>query len=78
MATNIKMGKFLKNNVLDTIAIKYRYDPDRSLHYLKEITAQLLEVAHLLVLLKTYMNECIDIRERILNSEFLTRQGDEQ
>ena len=78
MGTNLKMGKFIKTNVLDTISRKYKYDPDRSLVYLKEITAQLLEVQALVDETTIYMNDVVDIRERLLNSEFLERQGHEQ
>ena len=42
--TNLKMGKFLKKNILDTISKKYNYSPDQSIKYLKDISEQLLEV----------------------------------
>ena len=37
MVTNIKMGKFLKTNVLDTISRKYKYDPELKKYYKKLI-----------------------------------------
>ena len=55
MATNIKMGKFLKQNVLDTISRKYKFNPERSLPYLKEISTQLKEVQELIDETSNYM-----------------------
>jgi DNA repair ATPase RecN len=75
MGTNIKMAKFLKTNVLDTISRKYKYDPERSLDYLKEIREQLLEVIVVVDETTNYMNDVVEIREKSLNTEFLERQG---
>jgi hypothetical protein len=73
MATNIKMGKFLKTNILDTVSRKYKYDPTRSLIYLNEITEQLKEVQVLVDETKVYMNAVIKIKEKEENKEFLNR-----
>jgi hypothetical protein len=77
MATNIKMGKFLKQNVLDTISIKYKFNPERSLPYLKEISTQLKEVQELIDETSNYMCEVERIKEEDENKEFLNRQTDE-
>jgi len=74
MATNIKMGKFLKTNILDTVSRKYKYDPTRSLPYLEEITEQLKEVQFFIDETKVYMNTVIKIKEKEENKEFLNRQ----
>lgn len=74
MATNIKMGKFLKTNILDTVSRKYKYDPTRSLPYLEEITEQLKQVQILVDETKVYMNAVIKIKEKEENKEFLNRQ----
>jgi hypothetical protein len=74
MATNIKMGKFLKTNILDTVSRKYKYDPTRSLPYLEEITEQLKQVQVLVDETKVYMNAVIKIKEKEENKEFLNRQ----
>lgn len=73
MATNIKMGKFLKQNVLDTISRKYKYNPERSLPYLKEISTQLKEVQELIDETSNYMCEVERIKEEDENKEFLNR-----
>jgi DNA repair ATPase RecN len=77
MATNIKMGKFLKQNVLDTISRKYKFNPERSLPYLKEISTQLKEVQELIDETSNYMCEVERIKEEDDNKEFLNRQTDE-
>lgn len=77
MATNIKMGKFLKQNVLDTISRKYKFNPERSLPYLKEISTQLKEVQELINETSNYMCEVERIKEEDENKEFLNRQTDE-
>jgi DNA repair ATPase RecN len=77
MATNIKMGKFLKQNVLDTISRKYKFNPERSLPYLKEISTQLKEVQELIDETSNYMCEVERIKEEDENKEFLNRQTDE-
>ena len=77
MATNIKMGKFLKQNVLDTISRKYKFNPERSLPYLKEISTQLKEVQELIDQTSNYMCEVERIKEEDENKEFLNRQTDE-
>jgi len=77
MATNIKMGKFLKQNVLDTISRKYKFNPARSLPYLKEISTQLKEVQELINETSNYMCEVERIKEEDENKEFLNRQTDE-
>ena len=77
MATNIKMGKFLKQNVLDTISRKYKFNPERSLPYLKEISTQLKEVKELIDETSNYMCEVERIKEEDENKEFLNRQTDE-
>lgn len=74
MATNIKMGKFLKTNILDTVSRKYKYDPTRSLIYLDEITEQLKEVQVLVAETKTYMNAVIEIKEKEKTKEIINRQ----
>lgn len=74
MATNIKMGKFLKTNILDTVSRKYKYDPTRSLIYLDEITEQLKEVQVLVAETKTYMNAVIEIKEKEKTREIINRQ----
>ena len=76
MATNIKMGKFLKQNVLDTISRKYKFNPERSLPYLKEISTQLKEVQELIDETSNYMCEVERIKEEDENKEFLKRQTD--
>ena len=76
MATNIKMGKFLKQNVLDTISRKYKFNPERSLPYLKEISTQLKEVQELINETSNYMYEVERIKEEDENKEFLKRQTD--
>lgn len=76
MATNIKMGKFLKQNVLDTISRKYKFNPERSLPYLKEISTQLKEVQELVDETSNYMCEVERIKEEDENKEFLNRQTD--
>lgn len=73
MGTNIKMGKFLKQNVLDTISRKYKYNPERSLPYLKEISTQLKEVQELIDETSNYMCEVERIKEEDENKEFLNR-----
>tara|TARA_B100000780_G_C20964443_1_gene385019 strand:- start:189 stop:425 length:237 start_codon:yes stop_codon:yes gene_type:complete len=77
MGTNIKLGKFLKSNVLDTISRKYKYCPERSLPYLEEVTVQLLEVQALVDETTKYMNDVREINGRNLINEFLERQGHE-
>ena len=77
MATNIKMGKFLKQNVLDTISRKYKFNPERSFPYLKEISTQLKEVQELIDETSNYMCEVERIKEEDENKEFLNRQTDE-
>lgn len=74
MATNIKMGKFLKTNILDTVSRKYKYEPTRSLIYLDEITEQLKEVQVLVAETKTYMNAVIEIKEKEKTKEIINRQ----
>lgn len=74
MATNIKMGKFLKTNILDTVSRKYKYDPTRSLIYLDEITEQLKEVQVLVAETKTYMNAVIEIKEKEKTKQIINRQ----
>ena len=75
MATNINMGKFLKSNVLDTISKKYKFDPERSLPYLIEITRQLQQVQDLVDETTMYMNSVREIKGRELIDEFVARQG---
>lgn len=77
MGSNIKMGKFLETNILDTISRKYKYDPTRSLPYLDEIEKQLHEVQSLVIQTKSYMNKVVKIKEEDQNQEFLKRQGHE-
>jgi hypothetical protein len=77
MATNIKMGKFLKQNVLDTISIKYKYDPSRSLPYLKEIQEQLVEVQDLVKETTTYMNRVIRIKDEEQGNIYPFTEGDD-
>lgn len=74
--TNIKMGKFLKQNVLDTISRKYKYNPERTLPYLKEISTQLKEVQELIDETSNYMCEVERIKQEDENNEFLKRQTD--
>lgn len=74
MATNVKMGKFLKTNILDTVSRKYKYDPTRSLIYLDEITEQLKEVQVLVAETKTYMNAVIEIKEKEKIKEIINKQ----
>jgi hypothetical protein len=76
MGTNIKMGKFLETNILDTISRKYKYDPTRSLPYLDEITEQLKQVQVLVNETKDYMNTVVKIKEEDENKEFLNTQKD--
>lgn len=76
MGTNIKMGKFLKQNVLDTISRKYKYNPERTLPYLKEISTQLKEVQELIDETSNYMCEVERIKQEDENNEFLKRQTD--
>ena len=78
MATNITMGKFLKQNVLDTISRKYKFNPERSLPYLKEISTQLKEVQELIDETSNYMFEVERIKQEDENNEFLKRQTDGQ
>ena len=73
MATNIKMGKFLKTNILDTVSRKYKYDPTRSLPYLEEITQQLKDVQSFIDETKVYMNTVIEIKEKEKTREILNR-----
>lgn len=78
MGTNIKMGNFLKQNVLDTISRKYKFNPERSLPYLKEISTQLKEVQELIDETSNYMFEVERIKQEDENNEFLKRQTDGQ
>lgn len=77
MVTNIKMGKFLKTNVLDTISRKYKYDPERSLPYLKEITEQLLEVQALVNETTSYMNRVVRIKDEEQGNVYPFMEGDD-
>jgi|14BtaG_2_1085337.scaffolds.fasta_scaffold04346_12 hypothetical protein len=64
MSSNIKMGKFLERNILDTISRKYKYEPNRSLIYLNEVEKQLEQVKELVLETKGYMDNVISIREK--------------
>jgi hypothetical protein len=71
MATNIKMKEFLKENILNTIARKYKYSPDRSIEYLKEINRQLIEVQSLIKETKDYMYTVKEIKEKEIQKNII-------
>lgn len=71
MATNIKMKEFLKENILNTIARKYKYSPDRSIEYLKEINRQLVEVQSLIKETKDYMLTVKEIKEKEIQKNII-------
>ncbi len=77
MATNIKMGKFLKQNVLDTISRKYKYNPERSLPYLKEISIQLKEVQELINETSSYMYKVVRIKDEEQGNVYPFKEGDD-
>ena len=77
MATNIKMGKFLKQNVLDTISRKYKYNPERSLPYLKEISTQLKEVQELIDETSNYMYKVVRIKDEEQGNVYPFKEGDD-
>lgn len=71
MATNIKMKEFLKENILNTIARKYKYSPDRSIEYLKEINRQLIDVQSLIKETKDYMLTVKEIKEKEIQKNII-------
>ena len=77
MGTNIKMGKFLKQNVLDTISRKYKYDPKRTLPYLKEMTTQLKEVQDLINETSNYMYKVVRIKDEEQGNAYPFIEGDD-
>jgi len=77
MGTNIKMGKFLKQNVLDTISRKYKYNPERSLPYLKEISIQLKEVQELINETSSYMYKVVRIKDEEQGNIYPFKEGDD-
>lgn len=77
MGTNIKMGNFLKQNVLDTISRKYKYNPERSLPYLKEIQKQLVEVQDLVKETTKYMNRVVRIKDEEQGNIYPFIEGDD-
>ena len=75
--TNLKMGKFLKKNILDTISKKYNYSPDQSIKYLKDISEQLLEVEVLIRENKKYMGRVKRIKDERAGIVFPFKEGDD-
>jgi hypothetical protein len=75
--TNLKMGKFLKKNILDTISKKYNYSPDQSVKYLKDISEQLLEVQVLISETKKYMGRVKRIKDERAGIVFPFKEGDD-
>lgn len=75
--TNLKMGKFLKKNILDTIAKKYNYSPDQSIRYLKDISEQLVEVQVLISETRKYMGRVKRIRDEQAGIVFPFKEGDD-
>lgn len=75
--TNLKMGKFLKKNILDTISKKYNYSPDQSIKCLKDISEQLLEVQVLISETKKYMGRVKRIKDERAGIVFPFKEGDD-
>ena len=75
--SEVKMGKFLKQNILDTVAKKYRYAPDRSTRYLKGVNEQLTQVQELVQETLIYMAKVKRIKDEESGVKYPFKEGDD-